>query len=378
MKKASQGMSMILLTGMIFSVFSQIQVATILGTVLDTTTGKPIEKATVVLFPSSLGIIAPETTYTNTDGKFIKDIKFPPLPEKKVIYYTIYKKGYTPKKGLKDVEAQIVDVGNIKLAQVVTVTVIGTVLDSITLKPVPDASVVLKSNDTVSVITNETGLFKAVIDVDPSQTNPVIQYAVNKKGYAIKIGEKKIDGNPVDLGNILLSRKLSPQKITVTGTVMDTGTGKPVSGAMILLTTNLQPSGIVDTTYSDEKGNFAKVIQPGIIGVVPPVPVVTYVVMKERYVPKKGQQEIAGQLVDLGKIFLLEIQTEIQLPVSTPVLKAPDNIQVFSLNGQLLYAGPMLSVKMLSGKGVIHGNPVIVSFRVNNTSLYSRKIVGAR
>jgi hypothetical protein len=60
------------------------------------------------------------------------------------------------------------------------------------------------------------------------------------------------------------------------------------------------------------------------------------------------------------------------------VLKAPDNIQVFSLNGQLLYAGPALSVKMLSGKGIIHGNPVIVSFRGNNTSLYSRKIVGRR
>lgn len=287
---------------------------TVTGKVVDQGSQQGLEGVLIVL---STGVQDPVTgkitipvsidsAYTDVNGVFTKDITVD--QNAYGITYKITRYGYQAKNGYSlFTTATTLDLGTISLTpwQIRKITVTGTVLDTSTGNPVPQALVTLKTSNIGigkkdTVYADDKGNFKIEIDVTGNQITPILYYSVEKKGYLTKTGQAPILGLIVDLGKIFLTPGLN-KTVVVSGTVLDTATGKPVSQALVTLKTSNMSVDPPDTVYTDNDGYFKKEV---VIRISVITPTLYYSVEKKTYQTKTGQAPITGQTLDLGKIFL--------------------------------------------------------------------------
>ena len=168
--------------------------------------------------------------------------------------------------------------------------------------------------------------------------------------------------------------------VPVAGTVVDSVTGSPIEGAMVILidANDTSSNPTTDTAYSDSDGKISDTVNCYVewTGNIV-LPNVNYTASKDKYVDKSGTGEIdtSGGImntkINLGTIELAPVNISIKHFV-TPVQKNSANrIAIYSLKGQLLYTGKEMNLQALRSKGVIRFQPLIICYKLD-------KIVVAR
>lgn len=185
-----------------------------------------------------------------------------------------------------------------------------------------------KNNWVDTVLTGIDGEF--LINILTSKFALGIQYTILKKGYKEKSGYGEIKTDKMTLGKIILER-IELKKITVTGIVIDSSLNvfeNPVANAMVILsagklvdTLNIM-IGQFDTVFTDNKGQFTKIIE-----INNDIARVLYRVSKTGYITKTGFGLIDdnSNIVDMGKIFL-SLEQVIKVLVKGRILENGDDI----------------------------------------------------
>ncbi len=256
-----------------------------------------------------------------------------------------------------------------------TVTVTGTVVDS-DGNPVGDAMVLLitDTSDIVNgidtVFTAADGKIDTKITVDPGTA--AIVYMVIKDGYTSKYGYGIIASGVLALGEIVLTQPGDNDTISVTGTVVDSVTGDPIENAQVIISsiTVMKP----DSILTDGSGKFICKVE--ISGDTTITEQVFYAVSKDGYQMKTGMQNTGQDPLDLGTILLqIPIDPIIHNPVFPITQIQPDRMEIYSINGQRLYAGPVLDLRSKRAGTIIRNQSVVVRYMQDTRVLGSRKIV---
>lgn len=268
-----------------------------------------------------------------------------------------------------------------------TITVTGTVQDSATGSPVAGALVLLLDTNTIAIdLTNIAGLKldstvtgadgKFSYSMTVSTNNLILGYAVFKQGYQLKFSAAGILSTTVNLGIIKLVKSDAGlmDTLTVTGTVLDSITNAPVSGALVIMS----GLGALDTAAGNRvltnvDGTFSKQI---IITKLNTSSIVGYVVSQPDYTTKIGNKTATGKQLDLGTI-LLSPNNPAVLPRNYLHASGirPDEMSVYSLSGKLLYDGPVVSIKKTTAcKSAF----VTVIFKRKNIILDCRQVLLTR
>jgi hypothetical protein len=265
-----------------------------------------------------------------------------------------------------------------------SITVSGTVVDSVTGQPVENAVVLLYDASSLNIDTSDlstleldtafttsNGSFSKTISAPSS--NLILIYAVVSQGYSFYFSGTALMSTTIKLDTIKLvpTDLATKDTITVSGKVVDSATGSGIPGAIIGIS-----GGDLDTTgksfATDASGNFTRQV---IINKIGSSTIVGYIAYKDGYTPAMGQKTATGKTVDLGIITLSR---------NTPVLwKAqsrvwlqnnPTSMALYSLNGRRLSTGRVAPLNRLS----LHStNAALVEFR-HNGSIIDRKKVLAR
>ena len=159
----------------------------------------------------------------------------------------------------------------------------------------------------------------------------------------------------------------------MSGTVVDSATSTPLGNALVIMT----GLGSIDTTGNTVRtannGTFSKRV---IVSNSSTLRVLLYTVSKTGYNANGGQATITSKTLNLGTIKLKLIPiTSTSVTKQLAIQQRIDNIQVYSLRGQLLYAGPVVATeKILQAQHT----PVIVNFRCIDRTVNSVKFVPAK
>jgi hypothetical protein len=266
-----------------------------------------------------------------------------------------------------------------------TITISGTVVDSVTGLPVQDAIVLLFDTQSLNIDTSNlstlpfdtaftaaNGTFSRTITAP--QTNLILVYAVTKTGYSLYYSGTALLSTTVNLGTIkIVPNALAPKDtIMVSGKVVDSATGLGISGALVGLSGgDLDTVGKTAITTSD--GTFSRQV---IINKVGSLTIVGYIAYNAGYNPALGQKTATGKTVDLGTI-TLSANTHVRWnrqPVRSLSINAT-GMSVYSLNGRLLYTGPIASPGRIARQS---SGTVLVDLRNNGMSVGKKKIVPVR
>lgn len=260
-----------------------------------------------------------------------------------------------------------------------TLVITGTVIDEATSQPVAGAMVLLycgtigidSSNlsglQLDTVFTDTKGSFNDTMTTGPS--GYLMYYGVMKNGYQINYGVTGVFGTSVSLGTIRISPIDMSNKdtITVTGTVVDSATGAGISGAFVVAAgAGFDTAG--NTVLTGANGSFSKVV---VIIKTGNASIFSYFVTKAGYFPKYGTRTAAGKSVDLGTIRLAGSAGVITGPKISPVKRLANGMKVYSLNGKLIYAGPVKSLEK-----IMHGqsSAYIVERKQDDAVIDKRKV----
>jgi hypothetical protein len=255
-----------------------------------------------------------------------------------------------------------------------TITVTGTVVDSVTGQPVPGALIVLVDTNTLNLDINALGslhLDSAFSGTDGtfrysmtvSSGNMLLIFGVIKQGYQFYYNLNAILGNTVNLGTIRLKPADASSKdtITVTGTVVDSVTNQPLANALVAMSGlgGLDTAG--NTVLTNASGTFSKQI---IITKLNNSSIVAYMVTRIGYTMRVGQRTATSRQLDLGTILLVPTGAAIVPRGSLSFnAKTADRMHVYSLSGKLLYAGPVLPIASVMRK---HHGAIIIDLKRNN------------
>ncbi len=253
-----------------------------------------------------------------------------------------------------------------------TVTVTGTVVDT-GGNPVGDA-IVLLITDTSSgidtVITAGDGKIDTKITVDSGTAT--IVYMVIKDGYTSVYGLGFIVSGEVALGEIVLEPPGTTDTISVTGTVVDSATGNPIENAQVILSsiTILK----LDSVLTDGSGKFTGKVEISTDTAI--TEQVYYIVSKDEYQMKTGTQNTGQDPLDLGTILLQKpIDPIVNNPVFPIMQILPNRMEIYTINGQRLYDGPVIKLHTKIAGTIIQNQTVVVRYMRNTRVLGSRKIV---
>jgi hypothetical protein len=272
-----------------------------------------------------------------------------------------------------------------------TITVTGTIQDSASGLPLAGALVMLLDTNTIpadipgfianignlkldSTVSGADGQFSYVMTV--STSNFILGYAVLKQDYQLKFSAAGILSTTVNLGIIKIAKSDAGLKdtLTVMGRVLDFITNVPVPGALVIMS----GIGALDTASGNRAttnvdGIFSKQI---IITKLNGVSIVGYVVSQLNYATKIGEMQASGKQVDLGAILLSPI-SQVVLPrrFMHTVENRPDGMCVYSLNGRLLYNGPVMPFEKIT---LCKGAPVMVMFKSNGILIDRRQVFLSR
>lgn len=258
------------------------------------------------------------------------------------------------------------------------VAVSGSVTDSAGTA-IADAMVILSSGISVDPLSADTvytatdGSFTKKVTVNQNAYG--IAYRVLKDGYTTRFGYGAVDStNIVDLGTIILAKGNS-QKITVSGRVLDSITGTPIEKAMVRLSGTVSITDTVyDSVYTDTDGKFSHEVTVGPwIGIQSRL---IYLVTRDGYESKYGNEMIQGTSIDLGDIKLFK--NSVSITYNNPTggtLAGQNTIDVFSIKGQLLFSGKESNFKKQLLKNMAHSQPLIIRYRINKKLMYQKKII---
>lgn len=215
---------------------------TVSGMVQDSATRLPVAGALVLLFDTNTIAIDPsallnyklDSTVSGTDGKFSYSMRV--ATNATLLGYAVAKQGYQTAYSATGILSLTVNLGVIKIAastgsQRDTVTVSGTVLDSLTNAPIPGALVIMSGMvaiDTSSgnrVLTNADGTFSTQAIISKLNNVTMVGYVVSRVDYIAKTGEKTATGKQLDIGNIRLYKNamkvLSGSRTSAAGNTVD-------------------------------------------------------------------------------------------------------------------------------------------------------------
>ncbi len=104
-----------------------------------------------------------------------------------------------------------------------------------------------------------------------------------------------------------------------------------------------------------------------------------YIIKKDNYLVKQRAVTLVGTSLNLGEVLLHPSSTPVcQNPASViPQTLKPNNVQVYSLKGQLLYEGNYKEVLHRFKIPQLNAQKVYIAvFRYKNVVLCSKKIIG--
>lgn len=264
-------------------------------------------------------------------------------------------------------------------------TISGVVVDSATGLPVQNAIVLLYDTRTLNIDTSDLstleldtaftgsdGSFSKVISVPMG--NLLLVYAAVKDGYSLYFNGTGLLSSPVRLDTIRLVPTTIAAKdtITVSGKVVDSATGVGIPGALVGLSGgDLDTVGKTATTGAD--GSFSRQV---IINKVGGMTIVGYIAYKDGYTPAIGQKTANGKTLDLGTIGLSQ-NTPVRrtLTPAAPVRTNPTSMNVYSLNGRLVYSGPAMRADLLLKNA---SGALLVEFRDKGVPVGRQKMIPSR
>jgi hypothetical protein len=243
-------------------------------------------------------------------------------------------------------------------AAVRAVTVSGTVLDSASMQPVPQAMVVFHDMATLSIDTSNLANFLSTLKLDTAYTgtdgkfsyslkiNPsslIILCGALKQGYALgySITFLLSSATSANFGTIKLQKASDVAKDTllVSGTIVDSATNGPLENCHIIMTGAGVMDTIGNTAISGANGSFSRTVIIGSSGQA-----LAFVVNKEGYQPFIGHQQYSSKQVDLGTI---KMKKTTGIRTGSRLITVPRGFfaATYSLNGRFLYAGTLQSLK---------------------------------
>jgi hypothetical protein len=335
--------------------------------------------------PSNLSSLKYDTLTAFIDGSFDYDMTVD--ANATILAYGFQKPGFIMTYGFTTITGNYIDLGVILLqpaSSVVTdnITISGTVVDSATGQPVAGAvvsAVGLGKLDTTgnSTVTGADGKFSKLVSLKNQSTQKVMLWAVTKTGYKASGGQVALGaGTTIDLGTIKIASNsiiitTTTDTLTVSGTVVDANTSAAIAGATVVLTGLGPDNAAANTTTTDADGKFSKQV---IITNLSAFPAVVYTVSKTGYSKLIGQSVIPvpnpTKAVDVGTIQMVP-GTAIKNAIATSTTSA-NNMKVYSLRGQLLYAGPVMATERILK---LQNAAMIVTYCVNNRTLNTVKLV---
>jgi hypothetical protein len=265
------------------------------------------------------------------------------------------------------------------------ITVIGTVVDTLD-KPIEKAMVLLSGGISVidtmidTAFTGSDGKFEKKMTISDNARS--LLYAVSKEGYATKTGQQQIPGgnDRVDLGTIVLGKGGPARKVLVIGQVVNARTSDPIEGALVILSEI--GIGITDppeSTNTDREGNFEQVMEVDSGGIGSIRPSIAYNVSKEGFAPANGRERVQRDTLDLGEIALQPMVVPITNNMHTSLnFNSANRVLIYSLKGQLLYAGKPQSISEEFISTIGGSQPVFIHYKLDNTLLGIKKIARIR
>ena len=264
-----------------------------------------------------------------------------------------------------------------------TITVTGTIVDSATGAPVPQAMMLLFDTSTINIDPSNLGALK--LDTVFSGTDGKIQnqmtvstksyilgYGVLKQGYHIKYSAAGFLFSPVNLDTIKISKIDTSVKDTlmVSGTVVDSVSGIGVNGALVIMSTGGGFDTIGNTVLTNPDGTFSKQV---IISKANGASIVSYIITDRNYLTKLGQNTATGKQLDLGTILLKRIADAVRPEAKFGILSVGANrMSVYALNGRLLYTGRVAPLdKIVQGRT----GTVIVKLTDENTTVGTKQML---
>ena len=369
----------------------------VMGIVRDSVTQAAIPQVAVLLAainpltfnPNNLSTLKYDTLSTLGDGSFdyyLKNVD----PNATILAYGVQKSGYMLKYGFTPitvVPGNPLFIDAIQLAPTPALatdilTVSGKIVDSATGQPVPNAVVAMSglgNLDTInkSMVTGSDGTFSKQVSVTNDPAHKVLLWYVTKTGFNRTGGQVAIGAaTTIDLGTIKLGAGLQitndKDTLTVSGTVVDAGNQVAIANVKIVMSgLGADTSGNTATTGAD--GKFSKQV---IVTNVSAFKALVYGATKSGYVPFAGQVAIASKTIDLGTIDLTATAGTINGGMkSVASITRANNMRIYSLRGQLLYAGAVIPTE-----NVLHAyhTSVIVNYRCNNYTINSVRVVPAK
>ena len=272
-----------------------------------------------------------------------------------------------------------------------TITVTGTVVDSVTGAPVPGALILLvDTNASVlsldlntlinslgtwkldSAFSGDDGSFKCTMGVGTG--NLFLIYGVIGRGYEFYYFLTTIPplAATVDLDTIRLKPADASSKdtITVSGTVLDSITNQPIANALVAMSGLGGVDTAGNTVLTNADGTFSKQV---IITKLNSSSIVAYIATAVGYTPRVGQGTATNKQLDLDPILLSPTGAAV-IPRGKFSSAAPataDRMSVYTLSGKLLYAGPVLPLESIMRK---HRGAIIVDLKRNGAIVQRKKV----
>ena len=268
-------------------------------------------------------------------------------------------------------------------AQTKSITATGTIVDSTTGLPVPQAMVLLYASSSLSIDTNNLGALKLDTvfsgadgkfqhQMTVSTQAIILVYGVLKTGYQIKYNFSLIFLSTVTLGTIKISKMDTSMKdtIMVNGTVVDSSTTMGIGGALVIMTSGGGFDTTGNTVFTNANGTFSKQV---IISKVNGASIVSFIITRQSYQTKLGKNTATGKQLDLGTILLKRIVDAIGTNAVVSMPRASANrMSVYTIGGRLLYAGRILPLEKIAQCG---NCAVIVKLTNENTTIGMKKYV---
>ena len=266
-------------------------------------------------------------------------------------------------------------------AQTMTINVSGTIVDSVSNSPVSGAMILLYADTALAIDTNNLGGLK--LDTAFSGANGKFQrqmtvssqsillvYGVLELGYKIKENFSIILFPPtVNLGTIKISKIDTTQKavISVTGKVVDSGTGTGIGGALVAMSSGGGFDTVGNTVHTSSDGTFSKQIT---ISKLNGASIVAYVITDLGYQTQLGQNQASGSQLDLGTIQLKKNGSAIKPDIGSFEPVQINKMSVYSLNGRLLYEGGAQAIETIVRN---YRGAVIVTIKYDNARVATIK-----
>ncbi len=267
-------------------------------------------------------------------------------------------------------------------AQTKSITVTGTVVDSTTGSPVPQAMILLYATSTLNIDTSNLGALKLdtvfsgtdgkfQLQMTTGMQSIILFYGVLKEGYQIKYNLAGILTSTVNLGTIKISEMDMSVKdtLTVSGTVVDSATGLGIGNAYVIMSSGGGFDTIGNTVFTNNDGTFSKQI---VISELNGASIVSYIITDPDYQTKLGQNTATGKQLDLGRILMKRTTAAIK-PVGLSMAYTQANrMSLYTLNGRLLYDGRILPLDKIAQ---CRCGEVIMALAYNNLTISVKKIL---